>query len=108
MAVITLSDDTFEQEVLKNETPVLVDFWAVWCAPCQMISPIVDSLAEEYSDKIKVGKLNVDENSQMAQNYGVMSIPTLMIFKNGTPQKTLIGAQPKEAIKTVIEEVLEK
>lgn len=106
MAVVTLSDDTFEQEVLKSEIPVLVDFWAVWCAPCQMISPIVDSLAEEYNDKIKVGKLNVDENSQMAQNYGVMSIPTIIVFKNGTPQKTLIGAQSKEAIKSAIDEVI--
>ncbi len=108
MAVITLSDDIFEQEVLKSDVPVLVDFWAIWCTPCQMISPLVDALAEEFDGKIKVGKLNVDESSNMSSKYGVMSIPTIMIFKNGEPQRTLIGAQSKETIKAVIEETLEK
>ena len=108
MAVITLSDDIFEQEVLKSDVPVLVDFWAIWCTPCQMISPLVDALAEEFDGKIKVGKLNVDESSNMSSKYGVMSIPTIMIFKNGEPQRTLIGAQSKETIKAAIEETLEK
>ena len=105
MADTTFTDQNFEAEVLKSDTPVLVDFWAVWCTPCKIVSPIVEELAEEYKGKIKVGKLNVDEN-ETASKYGVMSIPTLMIFKNGQPVKSMIGAQSKDNFKKGIDEVL--
>lgn len=106
MADVTFTDQNFEQEVLKSETPVLVDFWAAWCAPCRIVSPVVEELAKEYEGKIKVGKLNVDENPQSSSSYGVMSIPTLLIFKGGKPVKTMIGAQGKENFKKGIDEVL--
>ena len=102
----TFTDQSFEDEVLKSELPVLVDFWAPWCAPCRIVSPIVEELANEYEGKIKVGKVNVDENSSTASKYGVMSIPSILIFKNGEPIKTIIGAQSKENFKKGIEEVL--
>lgn len=101
-----VTDQSFETEVLKSSTPVMVDFWAPWCAPCRIVGPIVDQLGEEYKDKIKVLKMNVDDNSQTASNYGVMSIPTLIVFKNGQPSKTIVGAQPKESIKKAIDETL--
>ena len=105
MASLKLTDQNFEEEVLKSEKPVLVDFWAEWCHPCKIVSPIVDELALEYSDKIKIGKLNVDENT-VSQNYNVMSIPTLLIFKNGKPVNSIVGARPKEDYKKVIDEAL--
>lgn len=104
--MLTLSDQIFEQEVIKSDLPVLVDFWAPWCGPCQIIGPTVDELAKEYEGKVKVGKLNVDENGQTASQFGVMSIPTLMFFKKGAPIKTMVGVQGKENIKKEIEEVL--
>ena len=100
------TDATFDQEVLKSQTPVLVDFWAPWCGPCKIIGPIVEELATEYGAKLKVGKLNVDDNQNASSKYGVMSIPTLMVFKNGQPVKTMIGAQSKENLKRGINEVL--
>ncbi|MBI2443146.1 MAG: thioredoxin [Candidatus Levybacteria bacterium] len=106
MADFVVTDQNFEAEVLKSETPVLVDFWAEWCQPCKIVSPIVEELAKEYAGKIKVGKMDVDENPQTAGNYGVMSIPTLMVFKNGQPVKTTIGAQGKDALKRMVDEAL--
>jgi len=106
MADSVFTDSNFDEEVLKNKTPVLVDFWAPWCGPCQIVSPIIEELAKEYESKIKVGKLNVDENNQTASKYTVMSIPTIMIFKNGKPVKTMVGAQGKEKYKKEIEEAL--
>ena len=106
MSDIILTDQNFEAEVLKSQTPVLVDFWAVWCTPCRIVDPIVHELAHEYESKLKGGKLNVDENPDSSQNFNVMSIPTLMIFKNGQPVKSVIGAQSKENIKKAIDEVL--
>ncbi|MBI2031721.1 MAG: thioredoxin [Candidatus Levybacteria bacterium] len=106
MADTTFTDQNFEQDVLKNNLPVLVDFWAPWCAPCRIVSPIVEELAKEYEGKLKVGKLNVDENPENASKYGVMSIPSLIIFKNGHPIKTVIGAQGKENFKKAIDEAL--
>lgn len=106
MAEITLTDATFDQEVLKSDMPVLVDFWAPWCGPCKIIGPIVEELAKDWEGKVKVGKLNVDENPQTAGKYSVMSIPTLLVFKKGQPVKTMVGAQPKENIKKGVEEVL--
>lgn len=106
MADVTFSDQNFHQDVLGSQTPVLVDFWAPWCGPCKIVGPIVDELADEYQGKLKVGKLNVDDNQQTAGEYGVMSIPTLMIFKNGQPVKSIIGAQSKDALKRAVDEVL--
>ena len=106
MADSSFTDQNFEEEVLKSETPVLVDFWAPWCAPCRIVSPIVEELATEYGSKLKVGKLNVDENPQTSGTYGIMSIPSLMIFKNGKPAKTMIGAQSKDNFKKGIDEAL--
>lgn len=102
-----VTDQTFDQDVLKSQTPVMVDFWAPWCAPCRIVGPVVDQLGVDYGEKLKVVKINVDDNTETASKYGVMSIPTLMIFKNGQPAKTLIGAQPRESIKKAIDEVLE-
>ena len=101
-----VTDQNFQSEVLESKIPVLVDFWAPWCAPCRIVSPTVDRLGEEYKDKMKVLKLNVDDNTQTASNYGVMSIPTLLIFKNGQPLKTIVGAQPRENIKRAIDETI--
>ena len=93
MADITFTDSNFDQEVLQSKVPVVVDFWAVWCTPCRIVSPIIEELAKEYEGKVKVGKLNVDENQQTSGNFGIMSIPSVLIFKNGQPVKTIIGAQ---------------
>ena len=97
MAVVTLTLENFEAEVIKSDIPVLVDFWASWCGPCRMLSPIVDQIAEEKTD-IKVGKVNVDEQEELAMRYGIMSIPTLIVFKNGEAVKKTMGVQPKAAI----------
>lgn len=105
MADIVFTDQNFKEEVLDSKTPVLVDFWAEWCAPCRIVSPIVEEFATEYSGKLKVGKLNVDEN-QVASQYGVMSIPSLLIFKDGKVVKTMIGAQSKDNFKREIDSVL--
>ncbi|MBI2074975.1 MAG: thioredoxin [Candidatus Levybacteria bacterium] len=106
MAELTITDQNFDSEIAQSKMPALVDFWAPWCAPCRIVGPIVDELAKEYEGKLKVGKLNVDENSQTAAKFGIMSIPSILIFKNGTPVKTIIGAQGKEKLKKEIEEVL--
>ena len=106
MADVTFTDQNFDQEVLQSTIPVLVDFWAPWCMPCRVVSPTIEELGKEYSGKIKVGKLNVDENPKTAGAYGVMSIPSILIFKNGKPVKTMIGAQGKHSFKKGIEEVL--
>ena len=94
----TITDQNFDTEVLKASKPVLVDFWAVWCGPCQIQGPIVEDVAKTLGDKVVVGKLNVDENPQYAQKYGIMSIPTLMVFKNGTVVRQFIGVQSKEIL----------
>ena len=101
-----ITDDTFDAEVLKAEVPTLVDFWAVWCGPCQMVAPIIDELAVEYKDKVKVMKLNTDENPEIAGKYQVMSIPTILIFKNGQPVERLVGAMPKRKFKEVLDSLL--
>ncbi len=103
---VAFTDADFEKEVLKSKGVVLVDFWAPWCGPCQILGPIVEELAKEYEDKGKVGKLNVDENKKTASTYGVMSIPTLIIFKDGKVVEQLVGLQQKEVIKKKLDEAL--
>lgn len=97
MSVVTVTKDNFDQEVRNSAVPVLVDFWASWCGPCRMLSPIVDEIAEERSD-VKVCKINVDEEQELAAEYGVMSIPTLMVFRDGKTANTSVGVVPKAKI----------
>lgn len=106
MAEIDLNDQNFETEVLKSGLPVLVDFYADWCGPCKMIAPIVESLAKDYEGKIRVGRLDVDKAGVTAQKYGIMSIPTLILFKGGQVVSQIVGYQPKEGIKKKIEEAI--
>lgn len=101
MNVTILTEKNFEQEVLKSEKPVLIDFWASWCGPCRMLSPLVDELAEEHSE-FKFCKVNVDEEENLAKNFGIISIPTLIVFKNGEQKAKSIGSIPKEAILELI------
>lgn len=108
MSGITISDSTFESEVIKSAIPVLVDFWAVWCGPCRMQDPILDEVIKEYEGKVKITKLNVDENPQMSQKYSVMSIPTLLLFKNGEIVKQMIGVQSKETLSNEFDKVINK
>lgn len=97
MSVVTITKENFDQEVLRSEKPVLLDFWATWCPPCRMLSPIVDEIAEERAD-IKVGKVNVDEQPSLAMQYGVSSIPTLIVLKNGEVTNQSVGAIPKAQV----------
>ena len=104
--VIDVTDQNFEQEVIKSSLPVLVDLWAPWCGPCRMVAPVVEKLSEKYDGRVKFCKVNVDENPKTASNYKVMSIPTLMFFKNGEAVDTAIGAVPEPALKSKIESLL--
>lgn len=103
---VDITDAQFEGQVLKSDLPVLVDFWAPWCGPCKMVSPIIEELGEEYKGKVKVVKVNVDDNPQYSGQYNVMSIPSIFIFKKGQPVKTMVGAQSKDNFKKVIDEAL--
>jgi thioredoxin 1 len=102
--IFYVSDEKFGEEVLKSDLPVLVDFWAPWCRPCLAIAPAVEELAKEYSGRIKVGKMNVDENPQTPSTFGIRGIPTLILFKGGKAVNQVVGAVPKTRLKMVIEE----
>ena len=102
-AITYVSDDTFDSEVLQSTTPVLVDYWAEWCGPCKMIAPILDDLAKEYAGKLKVAKLNIDENQATPPKYGIRGIPTLMLFKNGNVEATKVGALSKSQLTAFID-----
>ena len=100
------TSENFNSEVIESDTPVLVDFWAEWCGPCRVIAPVVDEIATEYLQKVKVGKLNVDNENQIASQYGVRSIPALLIFKNGTVANQIVGAVPKNKITEILDSVI--
>ena len=101
--VIMLTEENFKSEVLEATQPVLVDFWAAWCGPCKMVAPIIDELANDYAGKAKVAKLNVDDCGRIAQSYGVMSIPTLIVFKNGKEAERIVGFRPKAELAKLLE-----
>jgi thioredoxin 1 len=101
--IIHITDDTFEQEVLQSQTPVLVDYWAEWCGPCKMIAPALDQIASEYAGRLKVAKLNIDENQTTPPKYGIRGIPTLMLFKNGNLEATKVGALSKSQLAAFID-----
>ena len=102
MAELTITQQNFEQEVLLSKEPVLVDFWATWCGPCRMLAPVIEEIANEYAGKVKVGKVNVDDERELALEYGVSSIPTVMVFQNGEVKETSVGYRPKEEIEQLL------
>ncbi len=104
--IVNLSSENFGQEVLKAETPVLVDFWAEWCGPCKMLAPVLDELAQEYGAKLKVGKVNIDHDQQLSVQYGIQSIPTLLIFKDGQVKEQHIGMKSKSVLKDALDSAI--
>lgn len=103
MSIMHFTDANFKAEVLESATPVLVDFWATWCGPCRMVAPVVEEIAKEYAGKVKVGKVDVDENSRIASDLGIMSIPTIMIFRDGKVMEQVVGALGKGQLKAMID-----
>ena len=106
MSEVALTDTNFQKEVLDSQIPVLVDFWAEWCGPCRMVAPIVEKIAKDYSGKLKVGKLNVDDNPETPQKYGIQGIPTIILFKGGKVSKQIVGFQPEEKLKSAVDSVV--
>jgi thioredoxin 1 len=106
MSAVEVKDATFKEDVLDSEIPVLVDFWAPWCGPCRMVAPVVEEIAQQYEGKVKVVKLNTDDNPQVASQYGIRSIPTLMIFKGGQRVDMVVGAVPKTTLANTLEKYL--
>ena len=105
MAELKITRENFENEVMKSNIPVLIDFWAPWCGPCRMMGPIIEQLAEEYEGKAKVGKVNVDEEGELSQAFGVMSIPTIVLVKDGKVVKQAVGARPKAEVEAMLQRV---
>ena len=103
---VAVTDSTFDEVVLKSTTPVLVDFWATWCRPCQMVAPILEELTGEYAGKLTIAKLDIDQNQQIAQKYHVMSIPTMIVFKQGKPISNIVGFKPKDKLKEELDAAL--
>ena len=104
--ILTITDDNFQTEVLASDTPVLIDFWAAWCGPCRAIAPAVEQLAKEYKGKVKVGKLDIDAHQNVPEKYGIMSIPTLILFKNGQVADRIVGSVPKSKLDEMVQEAL--
>ena len=104
MAELKITRENFENEVMKSNIPVLIDFWAPWCGPCRMMGPIIEQLAEEYEGKAKVGKVNVDEEGELSQAFGVMSIPTIVLVKDGKVVRQAVGARPKAEVEAMLQE----
>lgn len=104
--VLEITDGNFESEVTKSSVPVLLDFWAAWCAPCRMLTPTVEAIAKDYDGKAKVGKLNVDENNEISAKYGIKGIPTLILFKNGVEQERVVGATTKDNIARMLDKYM--
>lgn len=105
---LTFSDSTFEQEVLQSSTPVLVDFWAEWCMPCRALGPVIDEIANDYAGKVKVGKLDTDGNQETAGKFGIQSIPTVMVFKNGEVVQRFVGMRPKKDFAAALDAAIDK
>ena len=106
MGLPAFTDDNFKSEVLDSQTPVLVDFWAEWCGPCRMLAPVVEKIAEDYEGRLKVGKLNVDDNSETPQHYGIQGIPTVILFKGGQVVNQIVGFQSEDRLKSAIDSLL--
>jgi thioredoxin 1 len=104
--MLQVTDDSFEMEILKSDKPALVDFWATWCGPCRALGPIIEEVAERFKDSVKVTKLNIDENPKVTAQFGVMSIPTLILFKDGKPLERLVGLVPKERLEDFVKKAL--
>ncbi len=104
--LLQVTDDNFEEEIIKSDIPAMVDFWAEWCGPCKMVGPIVEELAEEFKGKVKIGKMNVDENRETPAKFGIRAIPTLILFKDGNVAQTIVGAQPKSYIEDELKKLL--
>ena len=102
MAELVLTEQNFDEEVMRAKEPVLIDFWATWCGPCRMLAPVIEEIANEYEGKVKVGKVNVDDERELALEYGVSSIPTVMVFQNGEVKETSVGYRPKEEIEQLL------
>ena len=105
-AIVELSDSSFESEVINSEKPVLVDFWAPWCGPCKALAPVIEEISTDFVDKVKVGKVNVDDNPEISMKFGIRSIPTLMVFKDGEVLEQIVGAVPKSEIERALEKVV--
>ncbi|MBR5135192.1 MAG: thioredoxin [Clostridia bacterium] len=106
MAEVIITKDNFQSEVMQSNVPVLIDFWATWCGPCKMIAPVVEEIAQEYDGRVKVGKVDVDEESELAMSFGIQSIPTLLVVKDGKTVETLVGYRPKAALSEMLDKHL--